>query len=337
MPPLLFTSEVSDGCLWHVESLDWTTAAEGLLVLVTYYKEALMAKGLLGLKVGMTQWFNEDGTASPCTVLSAGPCTVLQVKTENRDGYTAVQLGVGDQKSQRVTRPLLGHYRSAGNRVLRWVREFRMSTSEMEQYAVGQTLTVTMFNVGDHIDVVGVSKGKGFQGGLKRWGWKGGPGSHGSMFHRRPGSIGASADPSRVFKGKHLPGHMGNARVTVQNLEIIHVDPERHLLVVKGAVPGARQSWIEVRRAKKWRGKDIDQLPESMLPGAEEPEAEAEEISADGTVALEEGATDVAQPADEEAVSSTSSESQDAPEEIRADEAAEGDAQVGSSSEETKT
>jgi large subunit ribosomal protein L3 len=208
-------------------------------------------EGLIGRKVGMTQVFAEDGSQVPVTVIQAGPCTVVGLRTRDRHGYDALQLGFEPQK-KNVTRPMQGHFKKAGVAPMRVVREFRLEKSEMLQgYQVGQTITAALFKPGDLVDVVGVTKGKGFQGGVRRHGWYGGDATHGSMFHRAPGSIGASSDPSRVWPGHHLPGRMGGERRTILNLRVERVMPEQNLLLVRGAVPGANGGLVLVRKSVK--------------------------------------------------------------------------------------
>ena len=198
----------------------------------------------------MTQVFREDGAAVPATVIQAGPCVVVQKKTAAHDGYDAVQLGLVEfVKPSRVNLPMAGHYRKAGVEPGRRLREFRELPGG--ETKVGDRFTVEVFQVNDKVDVIAVSKGRGWQGFVKRHHFGGGEGSHGSMFHRAPGSIGASSFPSRVWKGQRMAGQMGNARVTVRNLEVIEIDPEDQLLVVKGAVPGPKGGYLIVRRAKK--------------------------------------------------------------------------------------
>lgn len=205
-------------------------------------------KGILGRKVGMTQVFDETGEVIPVTVIEAGPCFVTQVRTLERDGYTAVQLGFGETKRRRLTRPQLGHLKDLP--LLRHLREVR--TSDIEGYEVGQKVDVGIFSAGDRVDVTGISKGKGFAGVMKRHGFSGGPATHGQSDRARaPGSIGATTTPGRVFKGKRMPGRMGNDRVTVQNLRVVQVDPERNLLLVRGAVPGAAKGLLLIRQAIK--------------------------------------------------------------------------------------
>ena len=208
-----------------------------------------MLKGILGLKLGMTRMFTEEGLWIPVTLLQAGPCTVVQRKTKDRDGYEAVQVGFGDKKEKRCTKPLLNHYKSAGVAPKRVLREFKVEDDSTLK--PGDEVGSDIFQKGDRVDVSGLSKGRGFAGVMKRHGFGGGPGTHGSNFHRRPGSIGASADPSEVVKGKRLPGRMGNSSVTIQNLEIVDVVPEKNLLVIRGAVPGANGGMIMVKHSMK--------------------------------------------------------------------------------------
>ncbi len=207
-----------------------------------------MAKGILGRKVGMTQIFNEAGQAVPVTVIEAGPCVVVQVKTPQRDGYSAVQIGFGEKRERLFNKPLRGHFAKAGVRPLRYLRELRVE--DPQAYQVGQEIKVDIFAKGERVDVTGTSKGRGFAGGIKRHGFKRGPMAHGSKYHRRPGSL-AAKGPARVFKGRKLPGHYGVERVTVQNLEVVAVDPEHNLLAVKGAVPGPRGGLLLVKPTVK--------------------------------------------------------------------------------------
>jgi len=210
-----------------------------------------MKEGLIGRKRGMTQFFDDDGSQIPITVIEAGPCTVVGVRTKATHGYDAVQLGF-EPKKKSVRKPAAGHFRKLGLTPLRVLREFRLEKTEKAQaYQVGQTLTVDLFRPGELVDVTGVTKGKGFQGGVKRHGWYGGDATHGSMFHRAPGSIGASSDPSRVWPGHHLPGRMGGDRRTVLNLQVVRVLPEQNLLVVGGAVPGPIGGLVLVRKSVK--------------------------------------------------------------------------------------
>ena len=212
-------------------------------------------EGLIGRKVGMTQVFGADGSHLPVTVIQAGPCTVMAVRSKATDGYDALQLGFEAQK-KNVTKPMQGHFKKVGVGAVRVVRELRLDKTAAEKlgdYSVGQNLGVDIVAPGELVDVVGVSKGKGFQGGVKRHGWLGGEATHGSMFHRAPGSIGASSDPSRVWPGHKLPGRMGGERRTVRNLSVVRVLPEQNLVLVRGAVPGANGSLVMVRKSVKTR------------------------------------------------------------------------------------
>lgn len=203
--------------------------------------------GLIGKKVGMTRVYDEEGAAVPVTVVEAGPCPVLQVKTQERDGYRAVQLGFGRKKETRTTRPEAGHAAKVGLEYApRVLREFKLS--EDDEFEEGQELTVEVFSQGDRVKVTGTSKGRGFQGVVKRHGFSGRPASHGHPMSRNPGSMGPGTDPSRVIKGKKLPGQMGGTRTTVRNLEILKVDPERNLLFVKGGLPGSRHSYLFITK-----------------------------------------------------------------------------------------
>ncbi len=203
--------------------------------------------GLIGKKIGMTRIFDEEGVQVPVTVIEAGPCPVIEVRSEDRDGYSAVQLGFGAQKETRATRAENGHVAKAGLEVApRLMREFRVG--EEEQYEVGQQLTVDLFAAGDLVKVTGKSKGRGFQGVVKRHGFAGRPGGHGHPMSRTPGSIGPGTDPSRVIKGKKLPGRMGGTRTTIRNMQVVRVDGERNLLFVKGGVPGARDGYVLISK-----------------------------------------------------------------------------------------
>jgi large subunit ribosomal protein L3 len=203
--------------------------------------------GLIGKKIGMTRIFDEVGTAISVTIVEAGPCPVLQIKSEDTDGYAAVQLGFGAQKDSRASRAEKGHAAKAGVEVApRIVREF--SVSDDDEYELGQSLTVELFGPGESVKVTGTSKGRGFQGVVKRWGFAGRPASHGHPGSRTPGSMGPGTDPSRVIKGKKLPGRMGGKRVTIRNLTIVRVDSERNLLFIKGGVPGSRNSYLLIQK-----------------------------------------------------------------------------------------
>jgi len=210
-----------------------------------------MTPGILGRKIGMTQVFRPDGQVVPVTLLKAGPCTVVQRKTPATDGYDAVQIGLLEFiKPKRINKPRTGHLKKAGAEGAKMLREFRLSAGSTD-YKAGDQVLVSDFKPADMVDVIGISKGRGFAGVVKRHHFRGGEGSHGSMFHRAPGSIGASSFPSRVMPGMRMGGHMGNERVTVRNLEVIEVDTEDNVLVVKGAVPGPNGGYVVVRRAKR--------------------------------------------------------------------------------------
>lgn len=209
-----------------------------------------MAIGLLGRKIGMTHVFDAKGQAVAVTVLQAGPCPIVQRKTAAQDGYEAVQIAFGAQpKKARVTKPVRGHFEKGKVPYHNHLREVRLDGSEGE-LAVGQVLTVDLFAPGDPVRITGVTKGKGFQGGVRRWGYRGGPETHGSMFHRAPGSIGASSFPSRVFPGHHMPGRMGGSRQSVRGLRVVGVIKERNLLLVSGAVPGPSGGLVTIRKGR---------------------------------------------------------------------------------------
>jgi large subunit ribosomal protein L3 len=206
-----------------------------------------METGLLGKKLGMTQVYTDDGVAVPVTVLEVEPSVVIQRKTKEKDGYNALQLGYGRIKQKSVTKPLQGHFTKADKGFFRLLREIKSD----EACEPGYEFKADMFQNGDFVDIIGTTKGKGFAGGVKRHGFGGGRATHGSMFHRAPGSIGASADPSRVFKGKKLPGHMGDERKTLQNVMVVAVRMEKNLLLVKGAVPGSKNGMVIIKKSKK--------------------------------------------------------------------------------------
>ena len=208
-----------------------------------------MKKGIIGKKLGMSQVFADDGRRIPVTVIEAGPCVVLQKKSIQQDGYAALQLGFAQKDAARANKPAVGHARSAGKGVYSHLKEFRLDNAD--NYSVGDVITVEAFTEGDIIDVTGTSIGKGFQGVIKRWGFKGGRSSHGSTFHRAPGSIGCSATPSRVFKNKKMPGQLGNETVTVQKLTVVRVDAAENLILVKGAVPGAKNGIVILKDSVK--------------------------------------------------------------------------------------
>ena len=207
-----------------------------------------MSKGLIGKKLGMTNLFLPDGRSVPATVLEVGPCFVTQVKTEAKDGYNALQLGFGTRKAQRVNKPLQGHLQKSGERLFAFLREF--AVEDPSQYELGQEITLEMFKVGERVDVVGTTKGRGFAGVIKRHGFHGGKKTHGSKSHRIPGSIGCSAWPSKVIKGKKMPGRYGNDRQTTKNLEIVDIRPKDNLVLIKGAVPGHRQAMVMINKPK---------------------------------------------------------------------------------------
>jgi large subunit ribosomal protein L3 len=212
-----------------------------------------MLKGIIGKKLGMTQIFHEEGGVVPVTVVQAGPCKVIQIKAPPRNPYAAVQLGFEERDPKRVKKPLQGHFAKAQVPAFRYLKEFRVA--DPASFQVGQEINAEEFKVGDRVDVTGVSKGKGFMGVVKRWGFRGGRATHGSMFHRAPGSIGASSYPSRVWPGQKMGGHMGNQTSTLQNLEVIDVRPGQNLLLIKGAVPGGPRGLLFIREAKKKKSK----------------------------------------------------------------------------------
>ena len=208
-----------------------------------------MKKAILATKVGMTQIFNEDGVLTPVTVLQAGPCVVTQVKTVENDGYQAVQVGFCEKREKLVNKPLKGQFDKAGVSYKRYLREFRFDNAE--EYSVKDEIKADIFAAGDKIDATAIAKGKGFQGAIKRHGQSRGPMGHGSKFHRHQGSNGACSTPSKVFKGKGMPGHMGAKKITIQNLEIVKVDVENNLILVKGAVPGPKKSLVTIKETVK--------------------------------------------------------------------------------------
>lgn len=239
-----------------------------------------MVEGLIGKKIGMTRTFDEQGNIVPATVIKAGPCTVVQKKSKEKDGYSALQLGFVEEKDlKQPTKPQLGHFEKSGLPPTKILREFRFD--EQGEIKEGDQFFVDIFEVGEKVHIVGTSKGKGFAGVVKRWGFHGGKASHGSMFHRAPGSVGASAFPSRVMKGKKLPGHMGNERVTVRNLTVVQADKDNNLLVVKGAIPGATGGYILIKKANFLFGplKSMEVKPEKPKPEQPKPEqAKAEQL-----------------------------------------------------------
>ncbi|MEW6606751.1 MAG: 50S ribosomal protein L3 [bacterium] len=209
-----------------------------------------MSTGLIGKKIKMSQVFDANsGDVIPVTVLEVGPCIIVQKKTKDKEGYDSLQLGFGDVKQSKINKPVAGHFKNAAVKVKRYLREFRIT--DIDNYQVGQELKVDIFKAGDYVDVTGISKGKGFTGVVKRYGWTGGKKSHGSMFHRAPGSIGQSSFPSRVYKGHGLPGRMGGTQVTMQNLKIIKVNEKENRLLIEGAIPGRRGGLITIKKAVK--------------------------------------------------------------------------------------
>jgi large subunit ribosomal protein L3 len=208
-----------------------------------------MKKSILGKKIGMTQLFDEVGKIIPVTVVEAGPCAVVQKKTVENDGYSAIQVGFVEKKEKNVTKPLKGHFEKAKVGFKRYLKELKLDGAD--EYNVGDEIKADIFQNGDKVDVTGISKGKGFQGVIKRWGQSRGPMSHGSHYHRRVGSMGANSSPSRVFKGKRLPGHMGVDKITVQNLDVVKVDVEKNLILVRGAIPGPKGGLVIIRDSVK--------------------------------------------------------------------------------------
>lgn len=208
-----------------------------------------MAIGLLGKKLGMSQIFDEKGASIPVTLIEAGPCPILQKRVPEKDGYSALQIGYGAQTDKNVTQPMLGHFKKAGATPVRFIKEFRLD--DTNGYEVGQLLNVELFEAGERVDISGVTKGRGFSGTIRRYHSGRGPTTHGSTYHRRPGASSASSDPSRVFKGKIMPGHHGNANRTAQNLTIVGMDTEKNILVIKGSIPGCRNGYVIVSKSVK--------------------------------------------------------------------------------------
>ncbi len=234
--------------------------------------------GILGKKVGMTQIFDDTGKCIPVTVLSVGPCTVVQKKTREVEGYAAVQIGYEPLKESKVNKPMAGHFKKNESKPFRHLKEIRLTNED--DLAVGQSLDVKLFQVGDCIDVIGTSKGKGFQGVIKRHGFKGGPGAHGSHFHRVPGSIGQCTTPGEVMKGQKLPGRMGGDQVTTRNLKVVAIRPDENLILTKGAVPGPNDGLIFVRLVESTFGERV-KAAAPQEEAAPEPEAAAEETPAE--------------------------------------------------------
>ena len=208
-----------------------------------------MNKTIIGKKLGMTQIFNENGIVVPVTVIEAGPCTVTQIKTEETDGYSSIQLGFGDVKEKHLNKPLKGHFAKSKLALKKHLREFRVNN--LDEVKVGDEIKVDVFEQGDKVDIQGITKGKGFQGVIKRHGQHRGPMGHGSMYHRRPGSMGSTSTPGRVYKGKKLPGHMGCETVTIQNLDVVKIDTDKNVILVKGSVPGAKGAILKIKKSVK--------------------------------------------------------------------------------------
>ena len=208
-----------------------------------------MNKGIIGKKIGMTQIFDENGLVIPVTVIEAGPCTVAQVKTTETDGYNAIQLGFGEVKAKHINKPEMGHFAKSKLEAKKHLREFRLD--DVSNVKVGDEIKADIFTAGEKVDIQGTSKGKGFQGVIKRHGQHRGPMGHGSMYHRRPGSMGPTSTPGRVFKGKKLPGHMGHVTVTIQNLDVVRVDMDKNVILVKGSVPGCKGAILKIKTAVK--------------------------------------------------------------------------------------
>jgi large subunit ribosomal protein L3 len=205
-----------------------------------------MGKKLVGKKLGMTRYFVEDGVSVPVTIIKAGPCVVIQKKSSEKDGYEAIQVGFETQEEKRINQPMKGHFKAAGDLFFKYLTEIRVD--DAEAFEIGQEIKSDIFEIGDMVQVSGKSKGRGFSGVMKRWGFSGGRKTHGSRSHRVPGSIGMSATPGRVFKGKKLPGRMGNQKVTIKNLEILDMRPEQDVIALKGSVPGSRNSLVEIAK-----------------------------------------------------------------------------------------
>ena len=237
-----------------------------------------MSIGLLGKKLGMTHVYDEFGHRWAVTVVQAGPCTVLRLREPKRDGYQAIQVGFESIDEKRLSKPRLGAFKKAGTAAFRYVREFRLPMTKNgaeggeAEWKAGQQLTVDLFQEYELVDVAGISIGKGFQGGVRRWNWRGGAQTHGSTSHRRPGSIGSTTTPGRVFRGHHLPGHMGDDQVTIQNLRVLRLDPANHLLLIEGAVPGAENGLVVVTKSKKRPG--VIKKPQAVQTVVSEEEEE---------------------------------------------------------------
>ena len=234
-----------------------------------------MVREIIGKKLGMIRLFSQEGDIVPVTVIEAGPCPIIQRKTKEKDGYDALQVGFLPKKPNRVNRPLTGHLKKSGKGAFYFLKELKVD--DVDPYELGQEIAVDIFQPGDLVDVAGTSKGRGFSGVMKRHGFRGAPGSHGTHeYSRHGGSIGAAADPSRTFKGKKMPGHFGNQRVTVQNIEVVEVRPQQNLIFLKGAVPGWRDGIVTIRQAKKGAAPPRPVVPKKKKEEAKRKEAEAE-------------------------------------------------------------
>lgn len=225
-----------------------------------------MINGCLGQKIGMTQVFSEKGEIIPVTIIQAGPCIVVGKKTKERDNYEALQIGFGELKEKNLNKPCKGYFTKQNVPPKKYIRELRFDN--VNEYNIGQEIKADIFKEGEYVDVTGITKGKGYTGVMKRWGFKGGGGAHGSMSHRAPGSIGASSDPSRVFKGMRMAGHMGNEQETIQKLRVIKIDPENNLLLVKGAIPGVKNGLVMIKRTVKTiKIKHVDEVKVKKTKG----------------------------------------------------------------------
>jgi large subunit ribosomal protein L3 len=241
-----------------------------------------MVREIIGKKLGMTRLFSQGGNIVPVTVIEAGPCPIIQKKTKERDGYAALQVGFLPKKPTRVNRPLMGHFKKSGGGAFYILAELRVD--DVDPYEMGQEIAVDIFQPGDLVDVTGTSKGKGFSGVMKRHGFRGAPGSHGTHeYFRHGGSIGSAADPSRTFKGKRMPGHFGNQRVTVQNIEVVEVRPQENLIFLKGSIPGWRNGIVTIRGAKKAAIPLRPAPPQPKSAGPKEEKLKREEIKDEGT------------------------------------------------------
>lgn len=212
--------------------------------------------GIKGRKIGMTQLFREDGKRISVSLIEVAPCPIIQVKTKEKDGYNAIQIGFGQKRERLISKPMKGHLKKSKVKSVRGLEELRVDSTE--PYKTGEVIDISMFQAGDFVDVTGITIGKGFQGGVKRWNWGGGKKSHGSMHHRQVGSVGASSYPSRIFKGHHMPGRMGGKKKTIQNLEVIKVDKDKQIMAIKGSVPGNENVYLLIRIARKKPRKNIE-------------------------------------------------------------------------------